>query len=132
MNIKKNISKKQLREFGFLLGLIFPIFIGFLIPLISGHSLRIWTLWIGLPLIIFALIKPSFLRYPYKFWMSLGNILGYINSRLILGIVFFFILQPIALFMRIIGYDPLRKKRGLKKSYRENKKGHTINLTRIF
>ena len=63
--------------------------------------------------------------------MSLGNILGLINSRLILGIVFFLILQPIALFMRIIGYDPLRKKRLLKKSYRENKKVHKIDLMEV-
>ena len=46
---------------------------------------------------------------------ALGNILSWINSRLILGIVFA-ILQPIALIMKIFGYDPLRKKQ------RNNKK----------
>ena len=125
-------SKKQLREFGFLIGLVFPILIGWVLPLIFGHLFRAWTLWIGIPSLILAIIKPSLLFYPYKAWMALGLILGWINSRIILGLVFILVLQPISLIMRIFGYDPLRQKKSNGTTYRECKEGKKIDLTRIF
>ena len=132
--MKENISRKQLKEFGLLIGFGIPIIIGWLIPAIGGHMFRTWTLWIGFPFCFLALIKPSLLYYPYKLWMSLGHALGWINSRIILGLVFILILQPIALIMKIFGYDPLRKSQILLKkiSFRESKKEHKIDLTRIF
>ena len=128
----KNISKKQLREFGFLIGFALPFLIGWLIPFFGGHSFRVWTLWISFPSIILAFFKPKLLLYIYKAWMKLGNILGWINSRIILGLVFIIILQPIALIMRISGHDPLRIKKFEKKSYREIKTNEKINLKKIF
>ncbi len=130
--MKNSISKKKLREFGFLIGFGFPLFIGYLLPAIGGHPLKEWTLWIGIPSIIIALLKPNLLLFPYKKWMALGHILGWINSHIILGLVFLIILQPIALIMRTFGYDPLRKKQINKNSFKEDRKGHKIDLTRIF
>ena len=130
--MKESISKKQLREFGFLIGFGFPIIIGWIIPAISGHLFRSWSLWVGCPSIILGILKPRLLSYPYKAWMKLGHALGWINSRLILGLVFLIVLLPIAIIMKIIGYDPLRSKKGSEKTYREKKDYHEINLTRIF
>ena len=130
MNFKT--SKKILREFGFLVGLTFPILIGFIIPLLTGHHFRIWTLWISVPLIFLSLFYPQLLYLPYKFWMKLGNILGFINSRIILGAVFLFVLQPIALIMRFFNYDPLRKGKKNVITYREITKQKKVDLTRIF
>ena len=130
--MKKSISKKQLREFGFLIGFGLPIFIGWIIPAISGHPFRSWSLWVGCPSLILGIMKPSLLFHPYKIWMKLGNALGWINSRVILGLVYFIILQPIALIMKISGYDPLREKKSKEISYRENKEGNKVNLKRIF
>ena len=65
--------------------------------------------------------------------MAIGLALGWINSRIILGLIFLLVLQPISLIMKIVGYDPLRKKRkGNELSYRESKKGYEVNLNRIF
>ncbi len=130
--MKVSISKKQLREFGFLIGFGFPILLGWIIPVVGGHSFRGWTLWIGIPSLILGILKPGLLFYPYKAWMKLGLSLGWINSRLILGLVFLLVLQPIALTMKIFGYDPLRSKKSTEKTYREKKDSHKINLTRIF
>ena len=116
--MKKNISIKILREFGFLISFTLPILIGWFLPAIGGHSFRVWTLWFSLPILILALIKPLMLFYPYKAWMKIGNILGWLNSHLILGLVFISVLMPISLFMKIIGYDPLRINKQNKKSYR--------------
>ncbi len=130
--MKNYIPKKTLREFGFLIGFIFPFLIGWISPLIGGHSFRNWTLFIGIPSIILAISKPRLLIYPYRAWMKLGYILGWVNSRIILGLVFLIILQPIALIMRIFGHDPLRTKKFAQKSYREIKTNHKVNLKKIF
>ena len=131
--MKSNISERQLREFGFLMGIVFPLLIGWLIPSIWGHMFKVWTLWIGIPSIILGNIRPRLLLYPYKLWMLIGHILGWVNSRLILGLVFILVLQPIALIMKIFGYDPLRIRKEINKiSYREDRKQIHIDITRIF
>ena len=126
------ISKKQLREFGLLIGFGFPLLIGWLIPALTGHGLREWTLWVGFIGLIIGLTSPRLLYYPYKFWMKLGLILGWFNSRIILCLVYMIVLIPIAFVMRLIGYDPLRSRRKGEKTYREIKKDHHTDLTRIF
>ena len=127
-----SISKKTLREFGFLIGFFFPIFVGLILPKLFGNGFRIWTLGIGVPMLVLAKIKPILLFYPYKLWMSLGFALGWINSRIILGIIFIFILQPIAFIMKLFKYDPLKNKKINKKTYRENSTNKSFNFTRIF
>ena len=129
---KNSMSQRKLREFGFLIGFGLPIIIGWLIPAISGHNFKIWCLWIGIPSLVIGVIKPSLLFYPYKGWMILGLALGWINSRIILGLIFLLVLQPIALIMKLLGYDPLRKKWNKEISYREIKENEKVDLTRIF
>ena len=130
--MKNNIPQKTLREFGFLIGIVFPFLIGWALPLIGGQSFRTWTLWIGIISLILAISKPILLLYPYRAWMKLGHILGWVNSRIILGLVFLIVLQPIALIMRILGHDPLRTKKFACKSYREITTNHKVNLKKIF
>ena len=130
--MKEIISKKQLREFGLLIGFGFPILIGWLLPSLFGHQFRTWTLWIGVPGLLIGFTAPRLLHYPYKGWMLLGNVLGWINSHIILGLVFIFVLQPIAYIMRLTGYDPLKTKRKVQKTYREVRTENNIDLKRIF
>ena len=130
--MKELISKKQLREFGLLIGFGFPLLIGWLLPAITGHEFRTWSLWVGFPGLIFGLIAPRLLYYPYKAWIALGHALGWINSRIILGLIFIVVLQPIAYLMRLTGYDPLRTRLKGEKTYKENRKKHQTDLTRIF
>ena len=125
-------SKKQLKEFGYLIGIGFPLIIGYLIPILAGHDFRIWTLWIGIPILLLGILSPYKLNKPYKVWMLIGEGLGWINSRIILGIVFLLVLQPIAFSMKIFGYDPLRKNKLNLSSYKERRKNLKIDLTRIF
>ena len=130
--MKEIISKKQLREFGILIGFGFPLLIGWLLPAIAGHGFRTWTIWVGMTGLILGMKLPLLLYYPYKAWMAIGHALGWINSHIILGFVFIFILQPIAYLMRFTGYDPLRRRRKGEKTYRENRQDHKTDLTRIF
>ncbi len=130
--MKEIISKKQLREFGLLIGFGFPLLIGWLIPALTGHGLRVWTLWVGFLGLLIGLTSPRLLHYPYKFWMKLGLLLGWVNSRIILSLVYIIVLIPIAFVMRLIGYDPLRTKRNGEKTFREKRKKYQKDLTRIF
>ena len=126
------VSKKQLREFGILLGIVFPVVFGWLIPALRGHHAPIWPFVIGIPSLMLGLIAPRLLQWPYQGWMKLGHVLGLINGHLILGAVFIFVLQPIAYVMRLTGYDPLKRKRAGLESYRETTKDKAVDLTRIF
>ena len=130
--MKEIISKKQLRDFGLVIGFGFPLLIGWFFPLLMGHGFRPWTILIGLPLFIIGLIAPHVLHYPFKIWMALGNFLGWVNSRIILGLVFVGVLLPIAFIMRLTGYDPLRIRKKGKKTFREERKNYKTDLTRIF
>ena len=130
--MKEIISKKELREFGLLIGFGFPILIGWLLPSLFGQQFRTWTLWIGVPGLLIGFTAPRLLHYPYKGWMLLGHVLGLINSHIILGLVFIFVLQPIAYIMRLTGYDPLKTKGKVEKTYREVRKDKNIDLKRIF
>ena len=130
--MKQIISKRKLREFGLLVGFGFPLIIGWLLPVISGNGFRVWTLFIGLPVFIMGLTSPLLLHYPYKIWIALGHALGFINSNIILGLIFIGVLLPIAFVMRLTNYDPLKTKRKGEKTYRENRQHHQTDLTRIF
>ena len=130
--MKEIISKKQLREFGLLIGFGFPLLIGWLIPILTGHGFRTWTLWVGFPGLLIAFSSPRLLYYPYKFWMKLGLILGWINSRIILGLVFIIVLLPIAFIMRIFKYDPLKGIDKTLKTYKNIKSESNVNYEKIF
>ena len=130
--MREIISKKQLREFGLLIGFGFPTLLGWLLPLLFRYEFRLWTLWVGIIGLILGLAAPRLLEYPYKGWMTLGHALGWVNSHIILGLVFIIVLQPIAYIMRLKGYDPLRRRQKSEKTYRENRQDHKTDLTRIF
>ena len=130
--MNNHIPKKKLRQFGFLICFTFPFLIGWFLPLLGGHPFRVWSLFISMPAGILGILRPGLLLYPYIAWMKLGHILGWVNSRIILGLVFLIVLQPIALIMRISGHDPLRIKKFAQKSYREIKTNKNINLKKIF
>lgn len=131
--MKEIINRKKLRQFGIILGFGIPFFIGCVIPAFSGQFFRTWTLWIGLPLLILGLIKPNLLFYPYKAWILIGHILGWVNSHIILGLIFIVVLMPISFIMKLFGYDPLKQnlKKNINISYRETK-NNKVDLTRIF
>jgi len=123
-------SIRQLREFGLVVGGLIMLLFSWLLPALHGHPPAIWPAWIGLPLFVLGLIAPRCLRQPYRAWMALGHGLGWINGHLILGLVYVLVLLPIALVMRLLGHDPLRRRWDPKaSSYREVRPSKPINLT---
>ena len=130
--MNKLTKRKKLREFGLIIGLGFPIIIGWIIPSLNSHNFMMWTLWVGIPSILIGLIAPQLLNLPYKFWIKIGDSRGWFNSHIILGVVFLLVLLPIAFIMKMFGYDPLRKKKDNQNSYKEKKIYGKFDLTKIF
>jgi hypothetical protein len=125
-------SRKQLREFGLLIGIVFPVVFGWLGPFLRGHPVPAWPFVVGVPALALGLAWPMALAWPYRAWMALGHALGWVNSHLILGLVFVLVVQPIALIKRLLGSDPLRRRFEAKASYREPHASGPIDLKRIF
>lgn len=125
------VQKKDLREFGIIFGIGLPLIIGILLPLIFKHDFRFWTFYIGFFVLLISIIYPSILKLPYKVWLKFGNVMGWINLRLILGLVFILILIPISLIMKLFGYDPLSLKNRKVNTFK-NKVLFSVDLERIF
>jgi len=97
----KNISTKELKGFALMMAWAFPLFIGVIAPWLFGKGLQWWTLWVSLFFITLAFIAPKLIDYPYRAWMFIGGIIGYINTRIILGFTFFLLIFPIGLVLRM-------------------------------
>ena len=102
-------STKQLRSFGLLVGGIFGVICVWPF-LFRAQNIRMWAAALAVLLIVPALAMPRALRPAHRVWMSIGLALGWINSRIILGIMFYAVFTPVAFVMRLLGHDPMRRK----------------------
>ncbi len=66
---------------------------------------------IGAVLLILGLTAPTLLKWPSAVWWKFAMVLGYVNARVILTIAFLLVLTPMGLLWRMIGRDPLRRRR---------------------
>ena len=80
-------------------------------PLLNGNEIRIWSLVISVIFLIITLTKPILLSPLNKIWFKIGIFLGSIVSPIIMGIVFFGVVTPISLIMKILGKDLLKLKK---------------------
>jgi len=108
-------DNKTLREFGLVFAGGLIVFFGLLIPWIFDRPWA-WQAggksWPWIAAAIFAvtgLVLPAVLKPVYIAWMKLGHALGWFNTRLILGIVFFLVFMPVALLFRLFGHDPMHR-----------------------
>ena len=98
------ISKKILRKFGVMVGGIF-LLIGFWIYYPSQNPLGIIFLVVGAFLFLSGLLVPRTLSKIYKVWMGLAFTLGWLMSRILLTILFYFVITPIGLLAKLVGKD---------------------------
>ena len=105
-----NIKIKNNITFGILF-FIFFVIIGFY-PLISNEPIRIWSVIISLVFLIITIIKPNLFTFLNKLWVKFGFLLGKIISPIVMGLVFFFVVTPIGILVRIFKKDFIGLKRG--------------------
>ena len=109
MNISTNeeLSASELRKFGLSTGAIFAVLFGLAIPWMWDLNYPRWPWVILLVLGGLGLIAPKSLRLVHRFWMRLALMISKVTTPIILGVVFFLVVMPIGLIMRIFGGDPL-------------------------
>ena len=101
------------RSFGIVFFFVFMIIT--LLPLLSNDSARVWSAIIAFFFLFLGLIKSKVLTPLNKIWFKFGILLGNIISPIVMGIVFFFVITPIALSLRLFGKDLLNTKYDKKK-----------------
>ena len=98
---------KELRKFSIILFLGFGI-LGLLVFWRKGEAGLILC-GVALALLLCGLTRPQFLVYPYKGWMALSSILGFLMTHVILSLMYYIVFTPIGIVMRIFGRDILNK-----------------------
>ncbi len=113
-----NTSQKQsatpgnadLRKFGLLFGAILSVLFGLLLPFVFGKAWPVWPWAIAVVFVSLALVFPRSLIIAYVPWIKFGEIAGWINTRIILAFLFYIILTPFGLVIRLFGGDLLKRK----------------------
>jgi saxitoxin biosynthesis operon SxtJ-like protein len=105
---KLKTGPRELRNFGLMVGGVF-VAIGLLLLLRHKPSYPFF-LCPGVALVVFGAVAPRVLKYLYIAWMSVALTLGFILSYVILTLLFFVLVTPIALLARLLGKDFLARK----------------------
>lgn len=99
-----------LRKFGFTTGVIILVLFGFLLPWLFSAKLPLWPQILALVLFTISWLAPFMLNPIYKVWMRFGLVMGWINTRIILFVIFFGIFMPIGLILRGFVRDPMERR----------------------
>tara|TARA_B110000008_G_C16665707_1_gene442704 strand:+ start:262 stop:642 length:381 start_codon:yes stop_codon:yes gene_type:complete len=125
-----NKIKSQNKSFGILFFIIFLIISVW--PLLSNSSVRYWSLFISIIFLLLTIFNSSSLTPANKLWMMLGYSLGSIISPIVMGIIFFLVVTPISLLMRLFGKDTMNLKMKNQKTYWIDKKDPKKNMRNQF
>lgn len=101
-------TDKEVRKFGVMFAIICLAVAGY--SFYRGGAAWPWFLGGSAFFILGGLVLRSVLRPIYIGWMKFAFVLGWVNTRLLLGVFFYGILTPIGLIMRLFGWDPLTRK----------------------
>ena len=118
------------RSFGIVFFIVFLLIA--LYPLLKDSDLRIWSLIISFIFLILGLINSKILTPLNKLWFKFGLLLGRFISPLIMGIIFFVVVTPIAIIMRLLKKDLLNLKYNKKETYWIDKSGPKSKMKNQF
>ena len=118
------------RSFGIVFFIVF-LFIS-LYPLIYSGEIRIWSVIISFIFLVLGLFNSKILTPLNKYWFKFGIFLGKIISPMIMGIIFFLVVTPTGLIMRLLGKDILNLKYNKNQSYWIEKNGPKSKMKNQF
>ena len=118
------------RSFGIVFFVVFLIIA--LFPLINDGNIRLWSLFVSLAFLVLGLLNSKFLSPLNKIWFKFGLFLGKIISPIVMGLIFFLVVTPIGLFMRLLGKDLLNLKNKKVSSYWIEKNGPKSKMKNQF
>jgi hypothetical protein len=108
--LKEGATSAELRNFGLITGGIFAGLFGALLPLAHHRAVPWWPWLLGVVLAGCGASAPKLLRYPYLIWERIGRALGWVNSRILLNLLFFGVFWPAALIARLAGHDSMKRR----------------------
>lgn len=112
-----------LRRFGLTFAAIVAGLFGVLFPVLFGAGFAWWPWIVGGFFAVWSLAAPATLKGFYYLWSRLGLVMNAVMSRVILGVVFYLVILPTGLFMRLRGKDPMhRRTHTPEKTYRVESK----------
>jgi len=104
------LDAKGLRRFAFTMSVLVILLFGFLFPYLFGYPWPIWPWIIAAVFVLWGGVFPLTFKPIYTIWMSFGLLMSKITTPLILGIMFFLLITPVALLMRLVNKDPMERK----------------------
>ena len=110
---KKSINSNK--SFGILFFVVF--FLYGIWPILSSNEIRIWSLSMGIIFLILGLLNSKLLTPFHNLWIKLGTLLGRSVSPIVMFLVYFVFITPLAVIIRLFGKDLLRKKFNKSPSY---------------
>tara|TARA_X000000950_G_C13909646_1_gene658456 strand:+ start:1519 stop:1896 length:378 start_codon:yes stop_codon:yes gene_type:complete len=125
--MKNTTSNKNFGIVFFIVFLLIAIY-----PLIKNENIRIWSLIISLIFLILGLLNSRLLNPLNNLWFKFGLLLGRIISPIIMGIIFFFVVTPIAVLMKLLKKDLLNLKFNKDKTYWIEKSGPKSKMKNQF
>jgi len=128
--MNKDIKLPSNRNFGVVFCIVFMIIS--LWPLLSQNEIRIWSLIISITFLLLGLINSTLLTPLNKLWFKFGILLGNIISPIIMGIIFFFVVTPTGLLMKIFKKDPLNLKKNNSNTYWTDKDNNNNSMRNQF
>lgn len=128
------LDRKGLRDFGLTTGAAVIVIFGLFFPWLLDLAWPTWPWLIAAALASLALAQPLWLRPVYRAWMHFGLLASRVMTPLVLGIVFFAMISPMAMVRRLFGNDPMERALDPnRKSYRvQSKKSPREKLERPF
>ena len=117
----KKVNLPSNKNFGIVFFIVFLLVA--LYPLINYQEIRTWSILVSIIFLFLGLINSVILTPLNKLWFIFGIFLGKIVSPFIMGIIFFFVVTPIGLLMRLFGKDILNLKYNKNNTYWIEKKG---------
>ena len=126
----KDIKIGSNRSFGFVFFVVFLLIS--IYPFLKDGDIRLWPLIISITFLFLGLLNSNLLSPLNKLWFRFGLFLGKIISPIIMGIIFFLVVTPIGLLMRLFGKDIINLKFNNNKSYWIEKNGPKSKMKNQF
>ena len=128
--MEKKIKVSSNKSFGIVFSIFFLLISVY--PLLNSDPIYYWSLFISFIFLVLGLMNSKILSPLNLLWFKFGILLGKIVSPVVMGIIFFLVVTPISILLKIFGKDVLNLKFNNNKTYWIEKNGPKSNMKKQF
>ncbi len=103
------ITRVELRQFGLVMAGMFILFFGLLLPWLRDAAWPLWPWYVAAVFALAGTLAPGALRPVHTLWMKVGHVLGWINTRVLLSVLYFVMVVPVGALLHVFGRDPMQR-----------------------